>query len=78
MLAERQGLQTAYIFGATHDNVSKHFKVCDEHWQDGDPTDNLCGTCNDAKGDFNRTDCDWVFDNNMEWVIPGSAILVDN
>ena len=56
------------------DNVSNHFKVCDEYWQDGDPTGNLRGTCNDAMDDLNRTDYDWVFDGNMEWVIERATV----
>ena len=68
--------QVVYIFGATDDNVSNHFKVFDKYRQDGDPTGNLRGTCNDAMDEFNRTDYDWVFDNNMEWVIERE--IVDN
>ena len=47
---------------------------CDEYWQDGDPTGNLRGTCNDAMDDLNRTDYDWVFDGNMEWVIERATV----
>ena len=38
------------------------------------PTGNLRGTCNDATDAFNRTDYDWVFDNNIEWVIDRAIV----
>ena len=58
-----------------------HFKVYDEHWQGGDPTCGLRGTGNETMLDLFYhqdiasaawkafQDCDWVLDNNMEWVI---------
>ena len=60
--------RSCYIFGAIDDDVSDHFKVCYEYCQNGDPTGNLRGTCNDAMDDFSSTDYDCVFDNNMECV----------
>ena len=70
-LAEQVGPQTVYTFDAPDDNVSNHFKVCDEYWQDGGSTGNLRGSCNDATDVFFRTDYDRVFDNNMEWSSSG-------
>ena len=64
-----QGLQTAHLCSATDDNASNHFKIHGEHWQGGDHTDKLRGTCNDAMDDFNRTDYDRFFDSNLECVI---------
>ena len=57
-LAEKEGLQTVYIPGATDGNMSNYFKVYDERGQDGDPTGKLRQAGNDAMDCVNRTASD--------------------
>ena len=43
------------IRGVSDGDVSKYFKVYDEHWQGGDPTGNQRETGNDAMDRVDRT-----------------------
>ena len=40
------------IFGAIDTTCPNHFKVCDDYWQDGDPTGKLRGTVEGHSGRF--------------------------
>ena len=56
----RAGLSSdgVHSLGVTDGHVSNYFKVCDEFWQDGDPTGDLRGAGNDAIDRVHRTEQD--------------------
>jgi polyamine oxidase len=84
VLAEKEGLETVYIPGATDGNMSNYFKVYDEFGEDGDRNGALRKKANQAleclstKGDDQGNKvtvrqllnkCGWKPQTNVEWAL---------